>query len=457
MFSMVKVGHSGHRQRMRDKMKNHGERVFEDYELFEMLFYNTIPVRDTKPLAKALLQRFGGVEAVLSASKEELCSVSGVGEKTAALIKAVAALPEVVNSEREECEPPCDYDYYGRFLVDYFRARSESSVIMLSLDNRMHLIALDEIYSLDCASAGVRPENFVKTALKRNAACVIIAHNHPHGPLFPTEGDVITNSTVSDTLFRLGFGVAEHYIICGERYLGFTNHMKTVFRQPSEALTAFIRSKQNREYTGEYPEASPKREAEYLRTLLGFSAGSASGEAEALIDHFGSTERVLETDLHALSGVISERSAVLIRCAVALSRMRVKGAFRLGRRYSDSEHERLLRGILLCEPRETAYMLSLDSEGRLIAISLLGEGTVSYTSILPRSIIELAQRTNAKTVIIAHNHPSGYAKPSDADIVSTAEICRALYSVGVVLSKHYIVAPTGIADILPEVVGKEEK
>ena len=84
--------HEGHRARMRTKLMESGERVFADHELLEVLLYYAIPRRDTNELAHRLLEQFGSLQGVLSASAQELACVKGVGEYAAAHIKIVTIL-----------------------------------------------------------------------------------------------------------------------------------------------------------------------------------------------------------------------------------------------------------------------------------------------------------------------------------------------------------------------------
>lgn len=241
---MEDLVHKGHRQRMRRKFSDFGGRVFDTYELLEMLLYNTVPVKDTNPISKRLLLRFGSLEGVFSATAEELSLVEGVGAKSAELILAAAGLLSVF-SEEDKSES-CSFDTYeniGKFFTDYFSGSDEQSVIMVSLDNSMNLLGLDVIGSVDYSSGGIKPAAFLKNAVGRGASVAIIAHNHPYGLAYPSEGDRQTNIYVESSLRAAGVMLAEHYIISGERYLGFMNHISTAFSQ-KPALERFFKSKE---------------------------------------------------------------------------------------------------------------------------------------------------------------------------------------------------------------------
>ena len=91
--------HEGHRSRMRAKLLTHGQRIFDTYELLEMLLYHMIPYKDTNPLSKRLLAAFGSLEGVLSASREELAACLGIGERTADFLTAVGTLGDIIGAE----------------------------------------------------------------------------------------------------------------------------------------------------------------------------------------------------------------------------------------------------------------------------------------------------------------------------------------------------------------------
>lgn len=238
--------HIGHRERMRNKLFLHSARVFDTYEILEMILYYAIPGRDTNPISKSLLKRFGTIGGVLSADISELMEVPGVGRRTAELISLLGGYSELLLcGEDEEQTTLCDYREAGKFLVEYFEGLEGQDVprtVMVSLDNRMRVISVDVMYELDFSSAGVRDRSFVELAMRKRAAAVILAHSHPFGAPIPHEGDRATNLYIASSLASCGIILAEHFIISGKRFVGFMTHLPTAFAQVPE-VNSFIRSK----------------------------------------------------------------------------------------------------------------------------------------------------------------------------------------------------------------------
>ena len=236
--------HKGHRARMRRKFEEHGAEIFDTYELLEMMLYCTISAKDTNPMAKRLLSAFGSLEGVLSASADELTAVKGVGAKTAELIGAVGRLGRLAYMPSESQVSRFD-DYYdvGEYFVKLFDSSRDYKSAILMLDNSMRSLDAKILYEgLDFQSAGVREEAFVSAALSAGASVVMIAHNHPYGPLFPTIGDTNTNSVIATALENVGVLLAEHYIVAGNEYKGFMHLMKKKFMQRPE-LANFYKTK----------------------------------------------------------------------------------------------------------------------------------------------------------------------------------------------------------------------
>ena len=241
---MSDLVHKGHRQRMRRKFSDFGAHVFDTYELLEMLLYHTVPVKDTNPIAKRLLMRFGSLDGVFCASVSELTEVEGVGAKTAEMICAIGKIMDICASETEDEIAGVKYETYdglGEHIVSCFEGCDGHMQLIFSFDNEMRLIGVDKLYELDYASGKVQPKAFMDASVKRNASVVVVAHNHPHGPLYPTEGDMQTNSIIERAMSNIGVLFMEHYIVCGNRYLGFMKHTSSIFSQ-EPAIRKFLES-----------------------------------------------------------------------------------------------------------------------------------------------------------------------------------------------------------------------
>ena len=165
--------------------------------------------------------------------------------------------------------------------------------------------------------------------------------------------------------------------------------------------------------------------------------------AHALMERYGSLSAVLSAPPEDLKNVegIGDSGAVLLRLVAQLCQKA---------RLADAERETVLSSVdrvgaylldrLSGERNEVIYQLCLDRKGRLLACKRLGEGGVASADLDIRRLMENALITNASTVVLAHNHPSGIALPSQEDYASTERARRALETIGVQLTDHIIVA-----------------
>lgn len=245
MLDKKKMLHAGHRGRMREKFTQYGRDVFNTHELLEMLLFHVIPYKNTNEIAKKLISRFSTIDGVFSASREELMSVAGVGPKVADMlfdIGKISLADDTRNKEAYIRRSFGDYREAGEFFVEYFDGRETSAVVLMLLNSKMELIDCISLYDMDYESAGIKPEPFINAAIAANASVAVVAHNHPYGPLFPTQGDMVTNKIISDSLSAVGIPMLEHYIVSGKGYVGFMTNLSTAFSQHSE-IEKFIKSK----------------------------------------------------------------------------------------------------------------------------------------------------------------------------------------------------------------------
>ena len=234
--------HKGHRSRMRSKLVLHGARIFDTYELLEMLLYSVIPYRDTNPIAKRLLDAFGSLDGVLRADASELAKVDGIGERAAEFISLVGSLtdPDEVFAD-ESAVVYDDCSVVGEHFIKFFEGESDYAVAVLLLDGAMHPIATEKLYSLDYGSGGVKASAFIDAAMRWHASVAIVAHLHPHGAVYPTPQDRATGNLVRDGLAGVGVNLVEHFIVGGSRFISYSAAPIRFAQSPS--LRRYLESK----------------------------------------------------------------------------------------------------------------------------------------------------------------------------------------------------------------------
>jgi DNA repair protein RadC len=185
--------------------------------MLEMLLFLALPRRDTKPIARELLTRFGGFGPVVTASPAELRSVEGLGDAGIAALKlAHAAASRLL---RGELAAKPLLQSWGA-LTDYLRAilghEKTEQLHVLFLDGRTRLIA-DEIMGRGTVNhAPVYPREIARRALELHASTVILAHNHPSGVTDASRDDVAMTRDVKRALQPLGVTLDDHLIVTGE-------------------------------------------------------------------------------------------------------------------------------------------------------------------------------------------------------------------------------------------------
>jgi DNA repair protein RadC len=210
-------GTEGHRNRMRTRLLAAGPEALADHEMLEMLLFVALPRRDTKPIARELLTRFGGFGPVVSASVGELRAIEGLGDAGIAALKlAQAAASRLLRGEL--AAKPIFRSWEA--LSDYLRAtlgyEKTEQFHVLFLDLRTRLIA-DEIMGRGTINhAPVYPREIARRAVELHASTVILAHNHPSGTTEASRDDVAMTRDVRRALQPLGIALHDHLIVAGQ-------------------------------------------------------------------------------------------------------------------------------------------------------------------------------------------------------------------------------------------------
>lgn len=203
----------GHRRRLRERFLADGGDGFQDYELLEFLLTLAIPRRDTKPLAKALIERFGSFAEVIAASPEALAEFD-VTEAAIASLKIVDAAA-IRMMQRKAIDRPILSSWQK--VLDYCHAamarRPNEHFRVLFLDRKNKLIK-DEVQQTGTVNhAPVYPREVMKRALELGASAIIMVHNHPSGDPSPSAADVAMTHEVRDVGAKLGVTLHDHLII----------------------------------------------------------------------------------------------------------------------------------------------------------------------------------------------------------------------------------------------------
>ena len=166
------------------------------------------------------------------------------------------------------------------------------------------------------------------------------------------------------------------------------------------------------------------------------------GAASLLISKYHTLDGVFSAAPSAISGLLGERIAMLIKLTAATVRRRAEETLAPGTRCSDELLRPELAGFFCGCSVEMIYLISLSDSNEILSIDLVGEGAVNSASITSRSLLDVAIRRGAKKAFIVHNHPAGVAEPSSEDVAFTDSAEQILASIGVKLLAHYVVAGT---------------
>ena len=204
---------TGHRERMKTKYSERGDSAFYDYQLLEMLLFYSIPRRDTKPMAKDLLKKFGSLSNLQRASIEQITSVKGIGEETARLIKLSGDIYEraLDGKSRETIISGASQagEHFRKLLEN---ERSAKFAIML-LNNGGKLQFCDIIGDGSPETREVPIMKIAELISTHRATTALIAHNHPKRSAEPSAADIDQTLTLIRFIRTLGAMLEDHMIV----------------------------------------------------------------------------------------------------------------------------------------------------------------------------------------------------------------------------------------------------
>lgn len=200
--------------RPRERLLSSGAAGLSDAELLAVLLGNGTQGMSAVDLARLLISSFGGIRGTLNASQHDLTSIRGIGLAKVAILLAARECGR--RDLREQLRPgvtigsPADS---REFLLATLRDRPHEVFCCLFMDNRHRVLAFDELFRGTIDAAAVYPREIVKQALARNAAAVILAHNHPSGVAEPSQSDQLITRRIRDALELVDIRLLDHFVI----------------------------------------------------------------------------------------------------------------------------------------------------------------------------------------------------------------------------------------------------
>lgn len=233
--------HHGHRARMRERLLQSGPESLADHELLEMLLYYSIPRNDTNDTAHCLIESFGSLSGVLEARIDRLVDTDGVGESSALLLKLLGEASRRYAAQKLEVGDPVGVfdspEKIASFLFPRFLGITVERVYLLMFDNGMRL--LDCMHVCDGSVSGVliSTRRMVERAVAKNAAAVILAHNHPGGIAVPSGEDMRLTRQIDHAFRLLEIPLLEHYVFSDHSFAPIMSSIRAECGEPLAATS----------------------------------------------------------------------------------------------------------------------------------------------------------------------------------------------------------------------------
>ncbi|MDH3976477.1 MAG: DNA repair protein RadC [Deltaproteobacteria bacterium] len=212
----------GHKKRLKEKFLKSGLHALADYEALELVLSLAITRKDVKPLAKALLEKFGSFSAVLDADPLLLREIKGLGENAIAALKLVkeSSTKYLREKSRESCiisSPEA--------LVNYCKAAMaglrDEEFRTIFLNSKNEVIADEALCRGTVDQTAVYPRKVAERAIHHNASSLIFVHNHPSGHPAPSRADRELTRMLKEALSSLQIRVHDHMIIGKSAHYSF--------------------------------------------------------------------------------------------------------------------------------------------------------------------------------------------------------------------------------------------
>ncbi len=215
--------HDGHRDRVREKIRNHGLLNFQDHEILEYFLFSFVPRKDTNVIAHNLIKEFGSLANVLNTEPCHLAQVDGMTENASIFL---SSMPDLLRRYYQSVNEQ-KIDLRGRekainLLKPLFVGKKVEEVYAVALDNNDRLIRCSKIGSGATNMVDLTYRDIVDFSYKNSASTIILAHNHPSGSVEPSVNDIKMTRELLFLLKNIEVELVDHYIFSsGNQHFSF--------------------------------------------------------------------------------------------------------------------------------------------------------------------------------------------------------------------------------------------
>jgi DNA repair protein RadC len=212
----------GHRQNVRDRFMTSRESL-KDYELLEMLLFLAIPRKDTRTMAKCLMEKFGSLSAVLNADRDQLRALEGLGDATVTALQLfheilIRTMRSTLEKKTITLDKPKTVEKYCRVRLGHL---VHEEILALFLNGSRKLVAEEIINSGNYSETKLYRNILITRATQNGATGIILVHNHPSGDPSPSSGDLEVTESLRDILRSVGIELIDHMIVTPSRSFSF--------------------------------------------------------------------------------------------------------------------------------------------------------------------------------------------------------------------------------------------
>ena len=211
--------------RPRERLIRHGAAILSDAELLAVFLRVGVTGKSAVDLGRDMVAHFGSLNGLFSATLDDFSKLNGLGPAKYAQLQAVLELARRSLAEELQAgialSSPQAVKQYLQLLLG---GKAYESFAILFLDVRNRLIACEELFRGTLTHTSVYPREVVKVALARNAASIILAHNHPSGTPEPSTADHTLTQALKQALALIDVRVLDHFVVAGRHVYSFAEH-----------------------------------------------------------------------------------------------------------------------------------------------------------------------------------------------------------------------------------------